>query len=231
MSRSTALPKDAASNALPPAGHLDSKVRILLPLDSTDADFAVKVAATLCRPDVSAAAVIETWQRNTHDINALAEELRCQVNAVNRGDLRRAEGMLISQAHVLENMFAILARRATEEKYLKQWDVYMRMAMKAQNQCRMTLETLATIKNPPVVFAKQANINNGGQQQVNNTTVPESRTVRASAHAGNSGICQNKLLEERDEQRLDARKTSTAGRANSNLVPVEAINWPSNRRG
>ena len=42
----------------------------------------------------------------------------------------------------------------------------MRMAMKAQNQCRMTLETLATIKNPPVVFAKQANINNGGQQQV-----------------------------------------------------------------
>jgi hypothetical protein len=44
---------------------------------------------------------------------------------------------------------------------------YMRMAMRAQNQCRMTLETLATIKNPPVVFAKQANINNGGQKQVN----------------------------------------------------------------
>ena len=48
----------------------------------------------------------------------------------------------------------------------------MRMAMKAQNQCRMTLETLATIKNPPVVFARQANINNGGQQQVNNGVKP-----------------------------------------------------------
>jgi hypothetical protein len=42
------------------------------------------------------------------------------------------------------------------------------MALKAQNQCRMSLETLATIKKPPVVFARQANINNGGQQQVNN---------------------------------------------------------------
>jgi len=42
------------------------------------------------------------------------------------------------------------------------------MALKAQNQCRMTLKTLATIKNPHVEFARQANINNAGQQQVNN---------------------------------------------------------------
>ena len=41
------------------------------------------------------------------------------------------------------------------------------MALRAQNQCRMTLETIATIKNPSVVFAKQANIA-AGHQQVNN---------------------------------------------------------------
>jgi len=29
----------------------------------------------------------------------------------------------------------------------------------------MTLETLATLKNPQVVYARQANINNGGQQR------------------------------------------------------------------
>jgi hypothetical protein len=40
----------------------------------------------------------------------------------------------------------------------------MRMALKAQSQCRQTLETLATIKNPPVVFARQANIAQGPQQ-------------------------------------------------------------------
>jgi hypothetical protein len=44
---------------------------------------------------------------------------------------------------------------------------YFKMALKAQNQCRMTLETLSNIKNPPVVYAKQANIANG-PQQVNN---------------------------------------------------------------
>ena len=29
-------------------------------------------------------------------------------------------------------------------------DRYMRLALKAQAQCRATLETLATVKNPPV---------------------------------------------------------------------------------
>ena len=37
----------------------------------------------------------------------------------------------------------------------------MKLALKAQNQCRMTLETLAAIKNPPVIYARQANFANG----------------------------------------------------------------------
>ena len=78
--------------------------------------------------------------------------------------------------HALQAIFMNLARRAASPEYLKQWEAYLRMAMKAQNQCRMTLETLATIKNPPVVFARQANINNGGQQQVNNGPVPPTET-------------------------------------------------------
>ena len=34
----------------------------------------------------------------------------------------------------------------------------MRLALKTQSQCRATVETLAALKNPPLVFAKQANI-------------------------------------------------------------------------
>ncbi len=34
---------------------------------------------------------------------------------------------------------------------------FMRMALRAQSQCRTTLETLAAIKNPPSVYARQAN--------------------------------------------------------------------------
>ena len=81
---------------------------------------------------------IEKIKKDTHDVNALAAELGKQVEAVNGGDLRRAEGLLIAQAHTLDNIFANLARRATGQQYLPQWEAYMRMAMKAQNQCRKT---------------------------------------------------------------------------------------------
>jgi hypothetical protein len=43
----------------------------------------------------------------------------------------------------------------------------MRLALKAQSQSRATVETLAAIKNPPVVYARQANFA-AGHQQVNN---------------------------------------------------------------
>jgi hypothetical protein len=67
---------------------------------------------------------------------------------------------------------------------MKNCEIYLRLALKAQNQCRMTLETLATIKNPPAVFAKQANIAHG-PQQVNNgaeTLAParEEKTIQSN---------------------------------------------------
>lgn len=48
------------------------------------------------------------------------------------------------------------------------FEINMRMALRAQNQARATAETLAAVKNPTVVFARQANIAHG-PQQVNNT--------------------------------------------------------------
>jgi hypothetical protein len=44
-------------------------------------------------------------------------------------------------------------------------ETYLRLALKAQSQCRATLETLAAIRNPqPVAFVRQANIAHGPQQ-------------------------------------------------------------------
>ena len=59
------------------------------------------------------------------------------------------------------------ARRMTLDNVVDEAERCMRMAMKAQNQCRMTLETLAALKNPRVVVAQQTNIAHG-PQQVNN---------------------------------------------------------------
>ena len=85
----------------------------------------------------------------------------------------------------------------------------MRVALKAQNQCRMTLETLAALKNPaPTVIAKQANITTG-PQQVNN-----------ALSALEKQLMPNELLEAQNGQRMDPRAPSKAG---STHPVVEAV--------
>lgn len=138
------------------------------------------------------------------ELQSLINELDKQCEQVHGGDLKRTESMLVTQAHTLDAIFNELARRAALNvgEYLNAADRYMRLALKAQSQCRATLETLATIKNPPVIYAKQANIANG-PQQVNNG-LPSS-----SAYGGFANE-PNKLLEQRHEQRLDTATSSEA---------------------
>ena len=78
---------------------------------------------------------------------------------------------------VLEHRDAIfneLARRAALNmaEYPNATEIYLRLALKAQSQCRATLETLAAIKNPPIVYARQANVTTGPQQVNNGMPVP-----------------------------------------------------------
>jgi hypothetical protein len=79
------------------------------------------------------------------DLTAVAEELSRQVSSVVNGDLRRVEAMLISQAHTLETLFHELARRAGLNMggNLHAVETCLRLAPKAQSQCRATVETLA----------------------------------------------------------------------------------------
>jgi hypothetical protein len=194
---------------------------------SSEAEMLAVVAQTLTRPEVGAAAAIEVWQKDTHDVNILAEELARQVQAVNGGDLRRAEAMLISQAHTLDEIFVNLVRRAANQQYLKQWEAYLRVGMKAQAQCRATLQALAELKNPrPIAFVKQANIANG-PQQVNNGAAngvcdQYAPAQYAPARAEHSGSAPNKLLEAEDGERLDFGAQSAAGGANQDLAAVGA---------
>jgi hypothetical protein len=75
----------------------------------------------------------------------------------------------------------------------------MRLALKAQSQCRATLETLSVVKNPPsVAFVRQANIANG-PQQVNNGPPSAADASRARE----TEIQPNKLLERRQNELLD----------------------------
>ena len=198
--------------------------------DAPDTAKAAAVAKMVLKPSVNAALVTLSYSKAFGDVDlgALMGELSEGMTGVWAGDMKRAEAMLYGQAHALQAIFMTLAQRATSQQYLKQWEADLRMALKAQNQCRMTLETLATIKNPPVLFARQANINNGGQQQVNNGPVEGSRQVRAGAHpgahAGETERSSSELLEASDGQRLDTRAAGAAGGADPVLAPVGTIN-------
>lgn len=101
-------------------------------------------------------------------LNSLRGELQRQCDAASGGELNREEAMLVVQAHTLDTFFHTLARCAASNmgEYLGACETYLRLALKAQSQCRATIETLATIKNPaPVAFVRQANVagdvNNG----------------------------------------------------------------------
>ena len=125
-------------------------------------------------PAIQSAIAIEAWSKyaGTVDLADLVDDLRERMKKVQGGDMQPVEAMLLGQATTLETIFTSLARRASSQEYLKPFQAYLGMALKAQAQCRATLEALAEIKNPrQVAFVKQANIS-GGHQQVNNGMHP-----------------------------------------------------------
>lgn len=177
-------------------------------------------------PSVQNAIGMHAWGKfaGEADLVELVRDLQTRTEKVQGGDLRQLEAMLFGQAQVLQTVFTNLSRRASSAEYLKQFSVYMGLALKAQSQCRATLEALAEIKNPrPVAFVRQANIS-GGHQQVNNHGASgENSEVRgAPAPAEENPSLQNELLEASHGIELDTRAQSTAGDADSRLETVDA---------
>ena len=149
------------------------------------------------------------------DLQELVNDLGEQTKNVQDGDMRPIEGMLFRQAKTLETMFTNLTRRASKQDNRKWLQTYLTLALKAQAQCRATLEALAEIKKPrPVSFVKQANIANG-PQQVNNGT--------ALTPAGNFQSEPNKLLEADHGQRMDIGAQGQADRVNQAVATVEEV--------
>jgi hypothetical protein len=180
-------------------------------------------------PHILAASVVSSYGKASWGEISLTELvgiLRGQAVEIKGGDLSHAEAMLCGQAAALNSIFAELARRAAVNigEYVGAAEIYLKLALRAQNQCRATLETLAAIKNPPVVFAKQANIAHGHQQVINGEPDP-------SAHAEQIENEPNELLECEHGKRLDTRTAGTAGGSDPTVEAVEVIHRPANRFG
>lgn len=150
------------------------------------------------------------------DLTEAIEVMKEKSDKIIAGDLSELESTLSAQVVSLNAIFTTLARRSTNCEYLNQMETNLRLALKAQAQCARTVEVLAAMKTPPIVFAKQANIAHG-HQQVNNGVQP-------ATHAGKNIDSSNELLSENSNATLDARGEIETGSINQELAAVGAFN-------
>lgn len=194
------------------------------PLTATPEDRA----KVILDPTGLSALSIQTWGSEAMvgtdgpkaNITTLFCELRRLTERVQSGCLGDTEAVLAAQATVLNVLFANLLARAHQTRLMDHIERFMRLALKAQSQCRATCETLALLKNPPV-FARQANIANG-PQQVNNGPVLNDGSARAEIASR-----ANKLLESSNHgEDLDTETSRPAIVRDSALASLGKINGP-----
>ena len=211
----------------PPREAANSTQVEIVPRDGED----MQAAATrmLIGPLASARLAVQLAERQSgQDLNVapFATALVRAAKLVNAGNMDDVEATLVNQATALNVMFGELGSLAISNMGTnpETADRYFRMAMKAQNQCRMTLETLSNIKNPSAIYAKQANIAHG-TQQVNNGVMP------STSHAGENPNPPSKLLEQRDEPRMDTPTQSPTGSSHTAVEALASVDRSPNSVG
>jgi hypothetical protein len=210
--------KEAAKPAAPVApGNKARKMTLVMHGDQTR-DQAIAQAAL--SPEMANASTTADYSQGIFPdicLQDCIEVMQADIKTVNGGNLDKLEGMLTAQAEALNAIFNNFAKRAIHSTLMPQLEIYTRLAMKAQAQCRSTVEAIAEIKYPKsATFIKQANI--AQQQQVNNGQ------GKAPAHAREKDITPtNELLTESAHAALDTGRAGAAGRLNSQLEAVGAI--------
>lgn len=181
------------AKATPPAKRDSRALEIPSTAEETRGQSAARAIAGPTLGSAIAAYGFATGTMGDVDLTELAKLITKQARAATDGDLSHGEMMLASQAAALNLIFCDMARRAADNRgdYPLAFDRYIKIALKAQAQCRTTLETLAAIKNPPVVYARQANVA-AGPQQVNNYGADN---AHAPARGQKSQNAPNELLE------------------------------------
>lgn len=88
---------------------------------------------------------------------------RCK--AAKAGDLGNQKAMLAAQADALNSIFTEMARRAALNmgEYIGATETYLRLGLKAQAQCRATIEALDSLTSGRVQTVKHVHVNEGGQ--------------------------------------------------------------------
>ncbi len=155
------------------------------------------------------------------DTNCLTDALSEQIQVTNDNNLTGLESMLTAQAYTLNAMFNNLSLKAINNMGhdMSVADIFLKFGLRAQSQCRSTIEAISAVKNPPMMgYVKQANITQG-PQQVNNG-IDQGNTSRA----GEKQNPKNELLEVKDGNQLDTGTQGQAIRDDSAMETVGKVN-------
>lgn len=129
------------------------------------------IARLALEPGPRHAALGNTFAANLFSPNhtlPITESTAVLGNAMARardGDKALASDILAAQAVVLDAMFTELGGRAAANmgQYINAAERYMRLALKAQTNCRATLEALGKLHQPREQTVKHVHVNQGGQ--------------------------------------------------------------------
>jgi len=220
-------PKPMASQRKPTKNHDPNGITVAgIPGE----DPGITVARAVLQPELLAAGTLREYGNayGDLDLDGLIDSLEEQTRATSSGgDLKRADAMLTAQAHTLDAIFNNLARSAINAEYVDRSERFLKLALRAQSQCRATWKTLSAIKNPPAVgYVHQANIAHG-PQQVNNASAAPGGDSRAGA--GENQNLKNELLEQTDGKRLDTGTTCAPGRTDPAMATVGEVNGAEDR--
>lgn len=119
----------------------------------------------------SAFSVISAFDDGSMDLGKLLNQFRHAADAVNNGNLDGPERMAMCQAKILDLLFHELLRRGMALVGQPDFEIIMKLALKAQAQSAKALETIAVLKKP-AIFAKQLNLANQQVVTNNHPTTP-----------------------------------------------------------
>ncbi len=134
----------------------------------------------------------------------LVFQLKAETEKLKQGDLTAAKAALFGQAQVLQALFSSLIERSYTHFGSEHYQERILLALRVQNNCRKTLETLGRITNPcqPTVI------------QQNQVVMQGSDLEHHSAREINPAT---ELLESSSYERMDIGTTGAAIEADSHL--------------
>ncbi len=207
-------------NTTPPAKNSANDLRVVDDTGKSKERLMAEVGLSTTMLNATTTRYYNKYVIGETDLTETVGVLKEKLAKVNAGDMAGLEATLTAQTVTLDAMFNELARRAALNmgEYINAAETYMRLALKAQSQCARTIEVLANMKNPPIVYAKQMNVANGNQQ-VNNGN--NATSTPAPAHTGKIINQPNELLSEMNNATMDTSGTATTSGTDKAMATVE----------